>query len=73
MFYREHGPPHYHAEHGGDQATFGFDGHLIAGNIRSVRARRYIEEWTNLHRRELEANWERMKAGQTLERIEPLQ
>jgi len=73
MFYQEHEPPHFHAEHRGEQATFNLDGELIAGSIRSRRARRFIEEWTSLHRRELEANWERMKAGRPLERIEPLQ
>jgi len=30
------------------------------------------EEWSQLHRAELEANWLRMKAGQALDRIEPL-
>lgn len=73
MFYQEHEPRHFHAEHGGDQATFSLDGELIAGSIRSGRARRYIGEWASLHRRELEANWERVKAGRPLERIEPLQ
>jgi hypothetical protein len=42
MFYQEHGPPHFHAEHQGDQATFSFDGAPIAGSIRSARARRHI-------------------------------
>jgi hypothetical protein len=73
MFYREHGLPHFHAEHGRDQATFTFDGQMLAGSIRSRRARRYIEEWASLHRRDLQANWERMQAGRPLERIEPLQ
>ena len=73
MFYQEHEPPHFHAEHRGEQATFSFEGQLITGTIRSGRARRYVEDWALLHRRELEANWERMKAGRPLERIEPLQ
>jgi hypothetical protein len=73
MFYREHEPPHFHAEHAGDRATFSFDGRIQAGSIRSARARRQIDEWASLHRRELEANWDRMKAGEPLEGIEPLQ
>lgn len=40
MFYREHRPPHFHAEHGGDRATFTFDGEVLSGGIRSSRARR---------------------------------
>ena len=35
MFYREHGVAHFHAEHQGQQATFTFDGRLLAGSIGS--------------------------------------
>jgi len=73
MFYHEHGPPHLHAEHHGDHAMFGFDGTLLAGGLRSRAARRRIERWVALHRRELEANWARITVGQPLERIEPLE
>lgn len=72
MFYQEHGPAHFHSEHQGDHATFTFDGHLLAGEIWSARARRHVQEWTSLHRRELEANWARIARGQPLERIAPL-
>jgi hypothetical protein len=72
MFYQEHGPPHFHAEHQGQQATFDFDGRLVAGRIRSKTALRLIEEWATIHKRELEVNWERIEAGSPLERIEPL-
>jgi len=73
MFYREHGPAHFHAEHQGQQATFDLDGQIIAGNIRSRTAVRLIQEWTSLHRAELEQNWENMSRGRPLDRIEPLE
>ena len=72
MFYREHGVLHFHAEHQGQQATFTVDGELLAGSISSRTALRLIAEWAVAHRSELESNWERMKAGRALERIEPL-
>ena len=72
MFYREHGPGHFHAEYQGQQATFTFDGKLLAGSIRSRTALRLIEEWARLRRSELEANWNRVKAGDPLQKIEPL-
>ena len=72
MFYKEHEPAHFHAEYGGQQAKFDFNGALIAGEIRSRRARERIRSWTRQHRTELEANWEKMRAGRPLERIEPL-
>ncbi len=40
MFYREHGVAHFHAEYQGQQATFTFDGDLLAGTLRSRTALR---------------------------------
>ena len=72
MFYLEHGVPHFHAEHQGEQATFTFDGKILAGSISSRTAARLITEWAIAHGPELQANWLRMNAGQALVRIEPL-
>jgi len=72
MFYQEHGLPHFHAEHQGQQATFTFDGKILAGMLRSPTARRLIEQWALGHHEALEANWHRATAGEPLERIEPL-
>ena len=73
MFYKEHEPPHFHAEHQGQQAKCSFGGEIIAGYIRSRTARALIRRWAVSHPRELEANWEKMKAGRALDRIEPLE
>lgn len=73
MFYREHEPPHFHAEYQGQRATFGFDGIMIVGRIDSRTAKRLIRQWANLHRDELEANWTNMKLGRSLDRIAPLE
>lgn len=72
MFYREHGVPHFHAEYQGQQATFTLDGEILAGTLRSRTARRLVKEWSLAHQAELEANWERGKEGEPLERIAPL-
>ena len=72
MFYREHGVPHFHAEHQGQSATFTFDGEILAGSLLSRTARRLIREWSLAHQAELEANWSRAREGQSLERIAPL-
>ena len=73
MFYRDHEPAHFHAEHQGQQAKFDLDGEMIAGDISSKTARRLIKEWASKNRAQLEANWRKMKAGKALEKIEPLQ
>jgi len=73
MFFREHGVPHFHAEYQGQQATFTFDGELLAGALHSRTALRLVQEWSLAHRSELDANWKRVKAGEPLERIAPLE
>ena len=73
MFYADHPPPHFHAEFQGQQAKFTFDGAMIVGSIRSRTALRLIREWAELHRAELEANWERAEARVPLDRIAPLE
>jgi hypothetical protein len=40
MFYREHGIAHFHAEYQGQQATFTFNGEILAGNLQSRTALR---------------------------------
>ena len=72
MYYKEHEPAHFHAEHSGQQATFDFGGELIAGDISSRRARQRIRAWAQLHQVELAANWDKMRAGESLEAIAPL-
>ena len=72
MFYREHGVVHFHAEYQGQQATFTVNGEVLAGTLRSPTALRLIKDWATVHRSELEANWNRLRAGEPLERIAPL-
>lgn len=72
MYYKEHAPAHFHAEHQGQEATFDFDGNLLKGQISSKTARKLIRQWATEHRAELEANWNRMTNGQELNRIAPL-
>jgi hypothetical protein len=73
MFYREHGPPHFHAEYQGQQATFTFDGEILAGTCRSRSALRLIKDWSLANRSALEANWHRARIGAPLLRIAPLE
>lgn len=72
MFYREHGVAHFHAEHQGQQATFTLDGEYLAGMLSSRTARRLIKDWAMAHQQELQVNWDRLSAGEALERIPPL-
>ena len=73
MFYNDHEPPHFHAEHQGLQGKFDFSGEMLAGAIESPTARRLIREWASLHRAELEENWRLAKAHQPLHQVAPLE
>lgn len=72
MFYREHGPPHFHATYGDDEVVVG----IADGSVSSRFPRRalgLVLEWAELHRTELEANWERARLREPLAPIAPLE
>ena len=72
MFYRDHGPPHFHAVYGEHQATFAIDTGLMTGDF-PPRARALVLDWLTLHRVELLRDWELARTGQPLARIPPLE
>jgi hypothetical protein len=72
MYYLEHGVPHFHAEHQGQQATYMFNGEALAGEISSNTARKLIKEWAVANESRLSENWKKARAGESLERIAPL-
>lgn len=72
MFYRDHNPPHFHAEYQGQNATFDFAGNLLEGEIDSRTAKDLIRRWARLHKVELDQNWENMRKQKAFTRIEPL-
>jgi len=73
MYYKEHEPRHFHAEHQGQYGKFDFDGRQLAGNITSRTALRLIRKWAQLNRPALDANWANISAGRPLDRIPPLE
>jgi hypothetical protein len=72
MYYNDHNPPHFHAEYGGDEASFSIDTLELCEGELPRRARALVVEWASLHRRELLANWERARQELPLQPIEPL-
>ena len=72
MFYNEHGVSHFHAVYGEHEVSIEIDTRRVHG-VFPPRALRLVVEWTELHRRELQENWQRARQGQPLERIAPLE
>jgi hypothetical protein len=73
MYWNEgvHARPHFHARYAGYAASIGIEGDLIAGALPG-RALALVAEWAQLHGEELLANWERARADEPLQPIEPL-
>ena len=68
----DHGPPHFHAVYGKDEAVIAVEsGKVVAGELPS-RALALVQDWVMLHRHELEENWNVAQARQALFPIAPL-
>jgi len=72
MFYREHAPPHFHAEYAEEAAEIGIDPIIIFEGQLSRRIRARVFEWAAIHQAELRANWELARARRPLLDIAPL-
>ena len=72
MHFRDHLPPHFHAEYGEFEITVGIDRGIIQGRFPR-RALTAVLEWFLVHRAELEENWERASQGLPLHPVEPLE
>lgn len=72
MYFRDHPPPHFHALYGGEKAKIEIaTGEVLRGSL-SPRTLRLVREWLDLHRAELELNFERLVNEEQAYRIEPL-
>jgi hypothetical protein len=72
MYYRDHLPPHFHAERAEEAAEIGIDPIMILEGELSRTTRAKVFEWAAIHQAELRANWELARAGLPLRQIEPL-
>ncbi len=70
--FREHLPPHFHAEYGEEMALIDirtlavFEGHL------PPKAMGLVAEWASLHQAELQQAWDRAQQHLNPGKIEPL-
>jgi hypothetical protein len=72
MYIRDHGVAHFHARHGDDEAVIEVaSGNVLAGQLPR-RQMSMVREWTNLHRDELLAAWQRATMAEPPGTIEPL-
>jgi Domain of unknown function (DUF4160) len=72
MYWSDHNPPHFHAKYGEyrteiDIRTLG----ILKGRL-PAKAMALVVEWATLHQNDLLAQWERARAHEPLNKIEPL-
>ena len=71
MYYIDYNPPHFHAFYGENVARFNFTGDIIEGALPDKQIK-LIQAWIELHKNELEANWELAKNSERPFKILPL-
>jgi Domain of unknown function (DUF4160) len=72
MFYKDHNPPHFHAEYGDDEVLIKIEDLSIYRGYLPGRALGLVIEWASEHQAELMANWENARQEQLLNKIDPL-
>ena len=73
MYYNDHPPPHFHVEYAGHELVVGVAPIQVLAGDAPPRVSSMVTEWAALHQQELSENWERCRAAQPAERIEPLE
>lgn len=72
MYFDDHDPAHFHARHADGAAKVRIDTLEVLVSTLDRRHLRLVLAWAELHRDELAENWQRARAGETLNDIEPL-
>jgi len=73
MYFDDHGYPHFHARHSEGEAKVRIDNLEVLDSTLPRRQLRFVLASAELHQQELNENWQRARAGETLKGIEPLQ
>ena len=73
MYFRDHAPPHFHAEYSGHEALVEIEDFTEIRGRLPVRARRLVMEWASLHQDELLVAWNKTKLTEAPGKIAPLE
>jgi len=67
-----HNLPHIHAKYQGQEASFSIlDGSILCGELPQAKVR-MVQAWIEIHREDLQADWELAVNGQAPFSIDPL-
>ena len=73
MYFNDHEPPHFHVKYAERRASMEIDSLQISEGSLPRRVLALVTEWAELHRAELQENWQRARDGHDLESIPPLE
>ncbi len=71
MFYNEHNPPHIHVKYQENEITIEIESGKVKGTFPQ-RALNLVNEWIEIHKKELNDNWELSFKRNPLKKIKPL-
>jgi len=72
MYYRDHAPPHFHAEYRDHEITVDIENGQVIGEFPR-RVLNAVLEWYTMHQVELMQNWDLARKEEPLRPIEPLE
>lgn len=72
MYYRDHAPAHFHAVYGDYEITIEIESGMVNGEFPK-RALAHVQEWREMHKAELLADWGLAQKRQPLNKIPPLE
>ena len=73
MFYKDHAPPHFHAEYAEFELLVGISPITILEGQAPGRVRSMVLEWTALHQAELLDDWNRCRHKEEPQPLAPLE
>lgn len=73
MYFRDHAPPHCHAEYGDDELLLGLSPIALLGGDAPARVKSMVLEWAEINQAALLRNWESCRSGRTPDPIQPLE
>ena len=68
----QHHRPHFHAYYQEHTAVFAIDSVECLGGALPTAQRRLVEAWVEIHREELQKDWDLLQSGQPPVKIDPL-
>ncbi|MCL2028395.1 MAG: DUF4160 domain-containing protein [Bacteroidales bacterium] len=73
MYYapKEHNPPHVHVYYQNQTAVVNFEGEVTEGTL-SARHLKLVQAWIEIHKDELQANWNLCQNGEKPFKVESL-